>query len=170
MIATTYWKSHMQQRVFKYELAGWNKVIQLTRLPAGKFLVSRHRPATVITITRGCCAPARLLCEYLIPYGLTGIRIAHFTSSTGTLVNARLRAGFNADIIQEKSRWLIYPWAVSQDINEILNTLPEQPAYAQAAAPLPATEFHIYAPMIGTAVGYRFRRLNTQSAALADRE
>ena len=57
-------------------------------------------------------------------------------------------------------RWLIYPWAVIEDINEILNSMADPPGNAQSAAQVLAQRFHLQLSLSHLTDVYRFRSLH----------
>ncbi|MBI1422396.1 MAG: phosphoribosyltransferase [Gammaproteobacteria bacterium] len=85
------------QTLRNIEVLSLAKIRDLSRRLARRIQADRFKPDIVIAIARGGFVPARLLCDYLDIYDLTGIRIAHYTG-TEIQPQARLSIPLNIDV------------------------------------------------------------------------
>lgn len=171
---------------FQCELVSWSEVYRLSFLLAEQVRQAGYQPDIVIAIARGGYVPARLVCDFLDIYNLTGVRISHYTAGSSKEETARLSsplcmgisdlkvlvidditdtgdtldvalhhintfkpAEIKVGVLQHKQqsflkpdffakslrkwRWIIYPWAVVEDIGGFLRAMPRLPATVNEA-------------------------------------
>lgn len=162
------------------ELITWDRFFDLSRQLALNIHKASFQPDIIVAISRGGCAPARVICDYLDVFDLDVIKIEHY-HGTQKQTQVRLRYPISADVsgrrvlliddvsdtgesfelgiqhllesgrpadlktaalhhktvssytpdfcaeIVHSWRWIIYPWAVIEDLQSILQQMQVKP-------------------------------------------
>lgn len=90
----------MSEHDFRVELISWTEVTRLIERLATRITASDFKPDIIVAIARGGYVPARLLCDQLDIYNLTGIRVTHYLAGAHKTEQAQLVEPLQTDIAQ----------------------------------------------------------------------
>ena len=135
------------------ELISWNGVYTLCRQLVVQIRKSGYQPEVIVAIGRGGYVPVRVLADHLDLMNLTSFKIEHYRGlQKGALARIKypLAAEVRAVVLHHKTvssfepdyyakkvtkrRWIIYPWAVMENLSELIMAMEPRPPSIEASA------------------------------------
>jgi hypoxanthine phosphoribosyltransferase len=144
-------RDRMFEPVLRCELVTWSRVQELSRCLAYRILDSAFRPDIIVAVAGRCV----LVVDDVTDTGETyRLAIEHLRSSGPALVRTatlqhKLTADYQPDYVARSIRawrWVVYPWAVIEDVTGFLEGMRDPPLSEEAIARRLARDYRLSLP------------------------